>query len=119
MDTQRHGCLTAWLIWMIIANLFVIFLHVIGRVADASLYGDASAWALPAMLGLAFVNIVCVIGLFYWKKWAFWGLCASALAAFAVNLNLGVLPAIPGLLGPVILFAVLKIGRPGGWDQLE
>ena len=67
-------------------------------------------------------NIVCAVALFQWKKWAFWGFVASAVITFAINLEigLGVGQAVLGLIGIVILYWVLQMGKEKkGWAQLE
>lgn len=119
MEKSRHGCLTAWLIIMLIANLIVLLNYLGNRIYMDTVYGTVSDWAVPTMMILTVFNLVCVVGLFYWKKLAFWGVCISALAAFCVNLTLGPAAAIPGLAGPLILFGVLKIGQRNGWEQLD
>jgi hypothetical protein len=79
------------------------------------------SWAVLALgLGSVF-NIVCVIGLFAWKKWGFWGFCASSIVVLCINLSIGIPPvnAIFGLAGVAIIYAVLQIGgKRTGWSQL-
>jgi hypothetical protein len=62
-----------------------------------------------------------------WKKWGFWGYCATSVSALAINLvyfSSGTLTMIinitGGLLAVLILFGVLHIGRENkGWPQLK
>jgi hypothetical protein len=78
--------------------------------------------AFPVLIVGAVCNLVCAIALLRWKKWGFWGFVGSASVVFVVNLTigLGLVPALSGLLGVVILYGVLHIGKERkGWSQLE
>jgi hypothetical protein len=78
---------------------------------------------LVYILGLAgILNIVFALALFGWKKWGFYGFCASAAVIFAINLSIGINPiaAFAGLIGPLVLFGVLQIGGDAkGWNYLQ
>lgn len=74
------------------------------------------------MIVLSLLNLVCAIVLFHWKKWGFWGFCVSSVIGLVVNLQigLGIGPAIIGLVGVLLLYGVLHIGKKNkGWPQLE
>jgi predicted membrane metal-binding protein len=121
---QRHGCVTAWLIFMIIANsLTAIFYLFMG---DAISQNLANPIPQPMMLGLAVLgiaNLIFSIMLFQWKKWAFWGISATSLIALAINLSigLGIGTSMFGLIGIVILYGILQIKKDGitTWENLE
>ena len=72
---------------------------------------------------LSVLNVVFAILLFQWKKLAFWGFVLTSVAAFGINLSLemGIGQSILGLLGIVILWAVLQIKSNGvsAWSNLE
>lgn len=115
---KRHGCLTAYLILMLIANsataLFTTF-AVINNI-------DMVHWALPIVAVCGFFNLACAIALLRWKKWGFWGFCISAMIIFIANLIIGVdaASALLGLVGIAVLFGVLQIGKENkGWTQLN
>jgi hypothetical protein len=79
-------------------------------------------WAFPVLTVGGIFNVVCAIALFRWKKWGFWGLAASAVTIFFINLSLGLGTgrALLGFLGLPILYGVLHIGKEGkGWSQLD
>ena len=119
---QRHGCLTAFLIVMIIANSFSTLVYLIGGAVVRQTLPQAPDWFLPAMVVLGIFNLICVVALFKWKKWGFWGFCASSMLALIVNtvsgINVG--QSLLGLLGIAILFGVLHIGKDNkGWPQLD
>ncbi len=119
---QRHGCLTAFLVVGVIANSLAAFMNLFGSATIRQSFPGAPGWAFP-VLGIAGVfNLVCLIALFQWKKWGFYGAAASGLVAFAVNLAVGlnIVQAILGLVGIAVLYGVLQIGGDqNGWVQLE
>ena len=63
------------------------------------------------------LNVVLAFFLFLWKRWAFFAFCGSSALIFIVNLIVGVSPlvAVMGLLGPVVLYLILK----PKWNLLE
>lgn len=119
---QRHGCLTAFLVFSIILNALVSSMNLFAGSMIRQGYPDMPGWALP-VLGIAGIfNIVCLIALFRWKKWGFYGAAALAVLAFIVNLVVGlkIMQAFMGLIGIAMLYGVLQIGgEKKGWTQLE
>lgn len=119
---QRHGCLTAVLVLMIIANsLTAIFYLFSGSTAARSL-PQSSEWALPVLIILGLFNVACAIALLRWKKWGFYGFLLSTIVTFTVNVAIGlnIFQSILGFLGIAVLYWVLQIGKEKkGWDQLE
>jgi hypothetical protein len=119
---NRHGCLTAYLIVMIIANSLTGLLYVFGADAIKQRLPNMPNWAFPVLIAMAIINLVCAVALFRWKKWGFWGFALSSLVVFAVNLAIGlsITSAILGLFGVAVLFGVLHIGKENkGWTQLD
>jgi len=119
---QRHGCLTAYLAFIMIANSVTSIMYLTGAGGLRENAPNLPEWALPILILLGIVNLVCAAALFGWKKWGFWGFACSAAIAFIVNLSIVVDPvsAASGLLGVAILFGVLHIGKERkGWTQLE
>ena len=117
-EKKRHGCLTAWLILMMIMNPLVILLYLAG----GSVYSYLPGWYIPVMVVMAIVNVTGAVLLFKWKKIGFWLFCATTVVGFFINLSagLGILPSLQGLIGLPILFGVLNIGGINkGWPQLE
>ncbi len=120
---QRHGCLTAYLILMIIANSLVALMYLprLRIIHDIRMLQWARAWAFPVLIVAGVFNVVCAIALLRWKKWGFWGFAVSTVIIFSVNLSIGldIWPALLGLLGLPILYGVLHIGKEKkGWSQL-
>ena len=119
---QRNVWLTAYLCIMAIANAVTAGVYLFNGDAVRASFPDLPGWATPGLAAIAIINLVCVIALFKWKKWGFWVLCATAAAAFVINLAIGVAigTAIVGLLSIGVLYGVLQIGRDNkGWPQLE
>lgn len=118
----RHGCLTAWLVLMIVANCATALMYLLGSEAIGRTLPNAPGWAFPVLIVVSLFNLVCSIALFQWKKWGFWGFCVSSVVALVVNLSLGlgIGPSLVGLVGLLLLYGVLHIGKEGkGWPQLE
>ena len=118
----RHGCLTAWLILMLVANSATALFYLLGIEAMQQAFPTAPTWLFFLMALAGIFNLVCAIALFRWKKWGFWGFCGSSVLALLANLFLGMSigPIVSGLLGFIVLYGVLHIGKENkGWPQLE
>jgi uncharacterized membrane protein (DUF2068 family) len=122
---QRHGCLTAWLILMMIGNALVSLVYFF---IDPKLFPKGTAIELnkttTILLGLlSLINLIFAIGLWFWKKWAFYGFAMTAGLMFFTNLNMGVdvLSSSTSFIGIMLLFYVLQIRQNGisGWENLE
>ncbi len=119
---QRHGCLTAWLVLMIIANSLVALMYLFASRAIMQKWPNAPVWAWPLLTVLSLGNVVCSVALFQWKKWGFFGFVGTSILTLVVNLTIGVkiAQALLGVLGAAILYGVLQIGKEKkGWTQLE
>jgi len=115
---KRHGCLTAYLIFMLIANSATALI-ISGMIIS---YAEPMNWALPILTIACFFNLACVIAILKWKKWGFWGFSVSAIFIFGVNLSIGTPlgSSIGGLFGIAVLYGVLQIGKDNkGWSQLD
>jgi hypothetical protein len=119
---QRHGCLSSSLILMIIANSATALIYLLWSDTIKQAYPAAPGWAFPVLVVFCIFNLVCVIALFKWKKWGFWGFLVSSIVALIVNLSIGLGfgQSLLGLMGIVLLYAVLQIGKEKkGWSQME
>ncbi len=121
---KRHGCVTAWLILMIIANSIAI----LGSFVVNSFGPDAPAEVFTRgnqlLLGIiAVANLAFSILLLQWKRWAFWGFLCSSSLTFVINLmsGVGIVVSLTGLIGVALLYAILQIKEQGvsAWSQLE
>ena len=126
-EKQRHGCLTAWLMVLIILGAFSLLgtalMYLIDPQAIREALPGAPAWTFPATGVINLLGVVFAIALFAWKKWAFWGYAVSSIALIIVNVLMGVplWQSLSSLTGIVVLYAVLQIGgkEKKGWLQLE
>jgi len=119
---ERHGCLTAYLVFAIIANSATVLLYLFGAEAIKRSTPNMPDWAFPVLIVLLMFNLACTIALLRWKKWGFWGLVASTAVTLGVNLTigLGLSSAMIGVLGVIFLYGVLHIGKENkGWPQLD
>ena len=119
---QRHGCLTAVLVLMIIANSATALMYLLGSNAIQQAAPGIPSWSLAVLGIFAAINLVCTVALFKWKKWGFWGFIFTSIAALFVNLSigLGIGQSLLGLGGLALLYGVLHIGKENkGWPQLE
>jgi hypothetical protein len=105
----RGGCLTAFLVLMMIANPLVGLMYLVtGDTIERTLH--APDWAIPLLTVLSLVNFACAIGIWKWKKWGVFGAVAMAAIGLVVNFTIGIQPmqAILGLAGPAILIALVS-----------
>jgi len=114
--------LTAWLVFMLIANAAAAVANLAMSDVIRQRSPDMPGWAIPVLVVMTVFNLACTVALLRWKKWGFWGVCASSLVGVAVNLSsgLGIGSSLLGLLGVALLYGVLQIGTENkGWPQLE
>jgi hypothetical protein len=119
---KRHGCLTAWLILMIVANISTVLLYTLGRAWLHKSQPGLPTWAFNIFLLSGFINVVSALALFSWKRWGFFLFAADSVAIFFLNISLGynIVIALFGFSGVAIMYGVLHIGGSRkGWKQLE
>ncbi len=119
---QRHGCLTAWLVLMIVANSLTALMYLLKGDAIRQQIPNAPGWLFFVLGLLCVVNLICAVALFQWKKWGFFGFVGTSAIAFVLNLaaGLSVIQALLGLVGLAILYGVLQIGKEKkAWPKLE
>jgi hypothetical protein len=119
---QRHGCLTAYLVFMLIVNILTALSYFIVGDKLMTHYSSAPSGIQYVFGVVCIINVVIVLALFWWKKWAFYAFCVIAAIVFGINLYIGINPigAILGLTGPLILYGVFQIGgERKGWKYLK
>jgi hypothetical protein len=119
---QRHGCLTAWLVLMIVINAATALIYLFGSGMISESLPSSPGWLFPVLAVASIFNVICAVVLFKWKKWGFYGFVVTSVVAFVINLMIGINPAqaFLGLVGLAILYGVLQIGgERKGWAQLE
>jgi ABC-type proline/glycine betaine transport system permease subunit len=138
---NRHGCLTAWLVLLIITNSITALSNLLNilrgdmfvqllqnpaytgqipaeQLSQIQMLLNTPLWVFYVSIALATFNVVCAVALFMWKKWGFWGFCVSSILAviinlmyFSKNVTTIIISIISGLLAVLILFGVLHIGK--------
>ena len=121
---QRHGCVTAWLILMIIVNSLIAILYLFAgdMIAQNSPRGISNSMLiLLAILGVG--NVISSILLFKWMKIGFWIFLVTSIASLVVNLSIGlsIVQSLFGLVGIAVLYGVLQIKKDNvsAWINLE
>ncbi len=112
MPTKERGTLlTVWLILLLAANAGTVLLYLLLMISPAGrlFLEGVPVWAVYVFIFGGVFNLICTFSLFLWKKWALFGLCASAGIALAVNLYIGVgAVAFLGLGAAVMTYLVLR-----------
>jgi hypothetical protein len=123
-EKQRNGCITVYLILMIIMNclIFLVYLVASEFIAD-NLPGDVSSGVIVLIGSLSLLNVFFAYNILKWKRWAFYGIVFVSMLMLIINLSIGVGigQSILGLLGIAFLYGVLqaKKSNVSAWDQLE
>ena len=118
-NKQRHGCLTAWLIFMIIANSISAIVYLVD---PDMVQPGASEWMFLLLAFVGAFNAICAIALLQWKRWGFYGFCVmSVIAGFInVSLGLGIVSLISAPIAVGALYGMLNIGKERkAWPKLE
>jgi len=121
---QRHGCVTAWLILLLTANVFSSITYVFN---SEELQRQMEISIPPMMLllmgFLSIGNVIFAVMLLQWKKIGFYGFAITTVVSFGLNIVLGMslLQSIAGLFGIGILYAILQFQKGGksAWRNLE
>ena len=121
---QRHGCVTAWLVLMIVGNSItaIIYLFASEMIIDY-LPSDVSTPMIILLGILGIANIVFSVMLFQWKKLGFWGFIVTSIGSLIINLSigLGIGQSLFGLIGIAIFYGILQIKKDNvpAWDNLD
>ena len=113
---QRGGCLTVFLVLMVLGNLLVALSYFFGGAVVRESVPALPEWAIPALGVLGLANAAFAIAILRWKRWGAIGFALSSLAVFAINwIGLGPLYAALGLAG----IAFLAILVQPIWREME
>lgn len=127
---QRHPCLTAWLIFVIIgdslASLFYLFLTInfnyySSKIAQSFPFNVTSD-TLTLYMTLSVFNVICEIALYKWKKWGFYGLLLIDIVLFIVSSSKSqkLEDSFFVFIGIGILYVFLNIdGENKAWSKLD
>jgi len=121
-NKKRHGCLSIWLAMMVIGNIFTVVTFLFLGTDVTKMFSQGSNLIVGILTLLTILNVICIFGLYKWKRWGFYGFVFNGSVAFLINLymGMGLLVSLFGMLGVVILFATLHIGKENkAWPQLD
>jgi hypothetical protein len=106
----RGGCLSALLIAMAVVNLLVAVHYLRAGSTLARALPRMRPWMLYAFATIGFINTILVVAVWYWRKWAIFGLVVTALIVAGINHMIGIRPVwlLLGLAGPIILLALAR-----------
>ncbi len=118
---QRHGCLTTYIILMIVANSALALVYLLG---GSTINPGIPPWAFVILGVFSVFNLICAIALFKWKRWGFWGFIISSVVSLIVNSAIGIMDIGQSIFGSVVsvalLYGILHIGKENkGWPQLD
>jgi hypothetical protein len=106
---------------MLLANSASALVTLMTSDAIKSTLPDMPDWGIPVLVVASALNVVFTVLLFSWKKIGFYGFIATSILAAVLNAMAGIEPVqvVGGLIGVGILYAVLQIGKPTAWSQME
>lgn len=119
-NKQRHGCLTAWLIYLIVAYsaMSIVFFFHTDKIPK-----DTSENMLLLIGSVGILNVLFCILLFNWVKLGFWGILATNLILLTVQIvnDHEISHSIFGMLCLIALFGLLQLKKSNvsGWNNLE
>ena len=116
VQPKRRGCLTAWLITMLIANPLMGIYYFVAGSSAAQLLPNMPAWTIPLYGIICFANFIFAIAIWKWKKWGMYGFATSAGINFLIDATYdNIFTALFGLVGVGILALFLR----QVWSHME
>jgi len=121
---ERHGCVSAWLIFMIVVNAGVGIYYLVSSEDISRMLPSRPEPSLLMITGVvAFANVAFAVLLLKWKKMGFFGFIGTSVAGAILNIvmGLGIGQSLTGLIGVVILYGILQIKKndKSAWENLE
>jgi len=122
MENKKHGTLlTVWLFLMLIVNIGSALTYQFWSLYIITGFPNMPSWLLYSYEILSLANVVFIVSLFQWKKWAFFAFSISMAVSIVLNLSAGtgagkgILSAIGNLISVILLYLIL---RPS-WGMFE
>ena len=121
---QRHGCLTAWLIYLVLAYSFstIFYFFKTDEFSKIAQYNISENMILIRG-SVAIFGVIFSIMLLKWVKLGFWGILIISILLFIVQIlnSDRIMPPFFILLCLVILYVLLQLkkGNVSGWNNLE
>ncbi len=90
-EKKRGIWLTVWLILLLLGNInaslnslvMLINIRVVSQI-KTELFSGTLMWMIFVMIFIYFFNVISLIFLFRWKKWAFFTLCIGYFLIFVI-----------------------------------
>ena len=107
---KRGGCLSTFLIFMIIANTSTSIYYLVSLSLEGGIVPNMPLWSVYLLLFFGILNTAFGVAVWKWKKIGVYGFVGSAIIIFGVNVTLGIniFTALFGLVGPAILIILVK-----------
>ena len=125
---ERHGCVTAWLWFSIVASVFTVVTMLFGGDLFNSLLEEtgqetmSKSYIYVSVL-LTGIGVYAYIMLLKWHKNGFFLACGLSIIGGLVGYFMigDIFSLLGAFIGPVILFAILQIQKNGvsAWNHLE
>lgn len=123
-NKERHGCLTAWLIYLIISSAIISYVCFFKTIVLFQNLPEEYSENVSLIVGsVGILNIFFCYLLFKWIKLGFWGLIATNFIMIIIQLMNGsdlIRPTL-GVSCIIMLYFILqrKKNNISGWDNLE
>lgn len=107
---ERGGCLTVFLGFIAVVNVLLLVLTWM-TVSSAPAYADTGLLNMLLMLQVVMTGaaLLCVWGLWNWKRWGYYGLMALYVISMIINVLSGAAATIGGsIAGMAILYFLMK-----------
>jgi hypothetical protein len=106
---KRGGCLAVFLIVMMVLNTLTTLYYLLAIDTVERLMPNMPAGGVYILAVFGILNALFAFAVWNWKKIGIYGFMGSAILIFLFNMYIGVgFTAIFGLLGPIILFFLIK-----------
>lgn len=106
---ERGGCLTAFLGFAILGNIFVIGLLLLSFMEYREFLDSGTQLMIYGLFAVQVGVFVSVIGLWNWKKWGYQGMIAGYVIGIIISILMGSFNTIGGsVIGLGILVYLMK-----------
>jgi len=109
-DVTRGGCLTTFLVFMMIVNAALAVFYLLSSDAVAEQVPQLSQGVVLLLGAAALLNVILAVLVWQWRRAGVVGSVAVALVVFPLNIFVGlpILQSMAGLLGPMILAILVR-----------
>jgi hypothetical protein len=122
MEKKRHGCLTAYLIFMIVVCTLGAGVYFLAGNFVAQGNPEIPAGLRPVFGIINLCMVGCAIALWKFRKWGFWAFVAIGVLGGILNtyLSHSILAFLMVPISLLIMYGILHIGKENqGWKQLD